>query len=90
MQLLEISRFQFDFSMIIPEIHSIFDLILFNFRFNFHIGTTHAGELRGQLVLLLLQTLARSLRLAAVRLPVLGLVQRKRLALVVQLIGLAL
>ena len=43
-QLLEISRFQFDFSMIIAEIHLIFDLIfdliLFNFRFNFHIGTT--------------------------------------------------
>ena len=35
---------QFNFSMIIPEIHfifdSIFDLILFDFVLNFHIGTT--------------------------------------------------
>ena len=53
LQLLEISRFQFTFSMIIPEIHLIFDLnllvdlifdsILFNFMFNFHIGTTPAS-----------------------------------------------
>ena len=44
LQLLEISRFQFNFSMIIPDIHLIFDLIfdliLFNFTFNFHVGTT--------------------------------------------------
>ena len=26
--------------MIIPDIHLIFDLILFHFTFNFHIGTT--------------------------------------------------
>ena len=46
LQLLEISRFQFNFSVIIPDIHLIFDLIfdliLFNFIFNFHIGTTPA------------------------------------------------
>ena len=51
LQLLKISRFQFNFSMIIPEIHLIFDLIfdliLFNFRFNFHIGTTPRHALRG-------------------------------------------
>ena len=44
LQLLKISWFQFNFSMIIPEIHLIFylifDLILYNFIFNFHIGTT--------------------------------------------------
>ena len=44
LELLEISRFQFNVIMIIPEIHLIFDLIfdliLFNFTFNFHIGTT--------------------------------------------------
>ena len=44
LQLLEISRFQFNFSVIIPDIHLIFDLIfdliLFDFTFNFHIGTT--------------------------------------------------
>ena len=43
LQLLEISRFQFNFSMIIREIHSIFDLIfdliLLNYIFNFQIGT---------------------------------------------------
>ena len=36
--------FNFNFSVIIPDIHlifdSIFDLISFKFRFNFHIGTT--------------------------------------------------
>ena len=31
LQLLEISRFRFNFSMIIPEIHLMFDLIFFNF-----------------------------------------------------------
>ena len=30
--------------MIIPEIHLIFDLILFNFTFNFHLGTTPGGR----------------------------------------------
>ena len=49
LQILEISRFQFNFSMIIPEIHLIFDLIfdliLFNFTFNFHIGTTPRAAL---------------------------------------------
>ena len=48
LQLFEIFRFQFNFSMIIPEIHLIFDLIfdliLFNFRFNFHIGTTPSAS----------------------------------------------
>ena len=54
LHLLEISRFQFNFSMIIPEIHLIFDLIfdliLFNFRFNFHIGTTPAYHTAMKLV----------------------------------------
>ena len=47
LQLLKISRFQFNFSMIIPEIHLIFyfifELILFDFTFNIHIGTTPAS-----------------------------------------------
>ena len=47
LQLLEISRFQFNLSMIIPEIHLIFDLffdlILFHSTFHFHIGATPAA-----------------------------------------------
>ena len=46
LQLLEISRFQFNFSMIILRIHLIFDSILFGFRFNFRIGTTPASARR--------------------------------------------
>ena len=44
LQLLKISRFQFDFSMIKPDIYLIFDvlldLILLKCIFDFHIGTT--------------------------------------------------
>ena len=49
LELLEISRFRFKFSMIITEIHLIFDLMFDsisftrNFISNFHVDTTPGG-----------------------------------------------
>ena len=66
LQLLEISRFQFNFSMIIPDINFIFLYFRFhfrfNFRFNFHIGTSPAPPVAVAAVALLARTHQKLLR----------------------------